>query len=310
MISRVAPRAGEAWPRPTSADMEAEKDAAEVQAENQRLRGERDLLRRRLAEVEENFLRTVDDSQRELLAVNEALAEANSRLQELDRLKDAFLSMVTHELRTPLTVISGLAEMLDDSIYGALTPPQAERIGQIRAQAARLQQLVNDLLDLSKLESGMMRLRRAPLDPRALVLAALAPLEAVAAQAGVKLEHEVGRDLPEVSGDGQRIEQVLTNLIANAIKFTPRDGRIIVGAAATHDALRFTVEDTGCGIPPEMRERIFDRFVQIHPRSDGWSKGTGLGLAIVKHIVELHGGGVSVESEAGHGSRFSFTLPR
>jgi signal transduction histidine kinase len=291
-------------------ELEANRDAAEVRADNQRLRGERDLLRRRLAEVEENFLRTVDDSQRELLAVNEALAEANSRLQELDRLKDAFLSMVTHELRTPLTVISGLAEMLDDSIYGALTPPQAERIGQIRAQAARLQQLVNDLLDLSKLESGMMRLRRELLAPQDLVLAALAPLEAVAAQAGVKLDHQVSRDLPEVSCDGQRIEQVLTNLIANAIKFTPRDGRIIVGAAATPDGVRFTVEDSGCGIPPELRERIFDRFVQLHPRSDGPAKGTGLGLAIVKHIVELHGGGVAVESEAGHGSCFSFTLPR
>ena len=287
-----------------------ERDAAEVQAENQRLRGERDLLRRRLAEVEENFLRTVDDSQRELLAVNEALAEANSRLQELDRLKDAFLSMVTHELRTPLTVISGLAEMLDDSIYGALTPPQAERIGQIRAQAARLQRLVDDLLDLSKLESGMMRLRREPLDPQALILAALAPLEAVAAQAGVRLEHRVSRELPEINCDGQRIEQVLTNLIANAVKYTPRDGRVIVGAAPTRDAVRFTVEDTGCGIPPEMRERIFDRFVQIYPRSDGPAKGTGLGLAIVKHIVELHGGGVAVESEAGRGSCFSFTLPR
>jgi signal transduction histidine kinase len=290
--------------------MEANRDAAEVVAENRRLRGERDLLRRRLAEVEENFLRTVDESQRELLAVNEALAGANSRLQELDRLKDAFLSMVTHELRTPLTVISGLAEMLDDSIYGALTPPQAERIGQIRAQAARLRQLVNDLLDLSKLESGMIRLRCEPLDPQALVLGALAPLEAVAAQAGVELGHEVGRDLPEVNCDGQRIEQVLTNLIANAVKFTPRGGRVVVGAAATPGAMRFTVEDTGCGIPLGMRERIFDRFVQIHPHSDGWGKGTGLGLAIVKHIVELHGGDVAVESEDGRGSRFSFTLPR
>ena len=141
----------------------------ELQVENQRLRSERDLLRRRLSEVETSFLRTVNDAQAEILSMNEALAQANAQLQELDRMKDAFLSMVTHELRTPLTVISGITEMLDEGIYGELTGEQTKQIAQISEQAARLRQLVNDLLDLSKIEAGMLKLHRAWLAPQVLM---------------------------------------------------------------------------------------------------------------------------------------------
>src|SRR5262245_53299102 len=183
--------------------------------DNQRLRGERDLLRRRLAEVEENFRRTVEGSQQEILAINEALATANSQLQELDRMKDAFLSMVTHELRTPLTVISGITEMLETGIYGQLTTDQAEHIRQIASQSMRLRQLVNDLLDLSKMEAGMIELRREILDPGSLVEMAIRQLSTMAAQSEVILRNQTGSDLPGVYGDSRRIEQVLTNLIIN-----------------------------------------------------------------------------------------------
>jgi len=285
-------------------------------AENERLRSERDLLRRRLAEVEGDFLRTVDDAQREVIATNEALARANSRLHELDRMKDAFLSLITHELRTPLTVIAGIAEMLEAGVYGGLTVEQAGHVRQVAAQAARLHRLVNDLLDLSKMEAGMMRLRREPLDPRSLVEAVTAQLATVAAQAGVALTHEVGHGLPEVNCDGQRVEQVLTNLISNALRFTPRGGRVTVSAEALPNAVRFTVADTGCGVAPEDRARIFDKFVQVAGGAGGAggagdrAPGTGLGLAIVRHLVELHGGAAVLASEVGRGSRFSFTLPR
>lgn len=278
--------------------------------ENQQLRSERDLLRRHLAEVEASFLRTVAEAQQETLAMNEALAQANAQLHELDRMKDAFLSMVTHELRTPLTVISGLAEMLETGIYGALTPEQAEHIRQIAGQAERLRLLVNDLLDLSKMEAGMLTLRRAWHAPHALVAAVIEQLHAVAAHRRVRLHNQVAPDLPIINCDGQRIEQVLANLIANALKFTPPGGEVTITALAEPAQFRFCVADTGAGIPAEALPRVFDKFFQVRSSTETGSKGTGLGLAIVNHLVELHGGAVSVASELGRGSRFYFSLPR
>ncbi len=277
--------------------------------ENQRLRGERDLLRRRLAEVEQNFLRAVQESQQEILTMNDALTAANSQLQELDRMKDAFLSMVTHELRTPLTVISGVTEMLETGIYGELSTEQSEHIRQIATQSSRLRQLVNDLLDLSKMEAGMMKLRREMLDPRSLAEAVIEQLTTVAAQSRVLLRNLVRHDLPEVYCDGRRIEQVLTNLIANAVKFSSSEAHVTITADAVNSKVRFCVADAGQGIPPEALSRIFDKFFQVQSSTETRTKGTGLGLAIVRHIVELHGGEVSVESAPGNGSRFYFSLP-
>lgn len=277
--------------------------------ENRQLRSERDLLRRRLAEVEETFTRTVQESQEEILAMNDALAQTNAQLRELDRMKDAFLSMVTHELRTPLTVISGITEMLETGIYGDLTPEQAEHIRQIGAQAHRLRHLVNDLLDLSKIEAGMMKLHRELIAPRSIVEAVLEQLITFAAQAGVILRNQVSPHLPEVYCDGRRIEHVLINLISNAIKFTPQGGQVTMTAEKGDRQVRFCVADNGSGIPTEALPRIFDKFFQVHTSTETGIKGTGLGLAIVKHIVELHGGEVAVESEMGRGSRFYFSLP-
>jgi signal transduction histidine kinase len=134
-------------------------------------------------------------------------------------------------------------------------------------------------------------------------------LEALAAVSAVKLVNRVSYDLPEVDCDGQRIEQVLTNLISNALKFTPPAGTVTLTATIQEQFVVFTVADTGCGIPLEAQAHIFDKFIQLHPNRDDRTKGTGLGLAIVRHLVELHGGTVGVESEVGQGSRFSFSLP-
>ena len=277
--------------------------------EIQQLREERNLLRRRLAEVEQTFLRTVQESQQEILAMNDALAETNAQLRELDRMKDAFLSMVTHELRTPLTVISGITEMLETGIYGDLTPEQTEHIRQIAAQASRLRRLVNDLLDLSKIEAGMMKLHREAVSPRFLVEAVLEQLVTVAAQAAVVFRNQVSPLLPDLYCDIHRIEHVLINLISNAIKFTPHGGQVAISAATTERSIVFCVADTGSGIPADALPRIFDKFYQVHTSTETGIRGTGLGLAIVKHIVELHGGDVAVESEMGKGSRFFFRLP-
>lgn len=277
--------------------------------EIQQLREERNLLRRRLAEVEQTFLRTVQESQQEILAMNDALAETNAQLRELDRMKDAFLSMVTHELRTPLTVISGITEMLETGIYGDLTPEQTEHIRQIAAQASRLRRLVNDLLDLSKIEAGMMKLHREAVSPRFLVEAVLEQLITVAAQAAVVFRNQVSPLLPDLYCDIHRIEHVLINLISNAIKFTPHGGQVTISAQTTDRSIVFCVADTGSGIPPDALPRIFDKFYQVHTSTETGLKGTGLGLAIVKHLVELHGGDVYVESEMDKGSRFYFRLP-
>ena len=277
--------------------------------EIQQLREERNLLRRRLAEVEQTFLRTVQESQQEILAMNDALAETNAQLRELDRMKDAFLSMVTHELRTPLTVISGITEMLETGIYGDLTPEQTEHIRQIAAQASRLRRLVNDLLDLSKIEAGMMKLHREAVSPRFLVEAVLEQLITVAAQAAVVFRNQVSPLLPDLYCDIHRIEHVLINLISNAIKFTPHGGQVAISAETTERSIVFCVADTGSGIPADALPRIFDKFYQVHTSTETGIRGTGLGLAIVKHIVELHGGDVDVESEMGKGSRFFFRLP-
>ena len=273
--------------------------------DNQRLREERALLRRRLTALEEDFSR----SNREVFEMNEALVQANARLSELDRLKDTFLSLITHELRTPMTAMMGLAENLEAGVYGPLNEAQTENLKKIIECGGRLRQLVNDLLDLSKLEAGMMRLQCEPLDPRTLVEAVIYQLESLAETAQVKLVNRVSYNLPEVFCDGQRIEQVLTNLISNAFKFTSLDGTVTIGASAQNDLIFFSVTDTGCGIQPEAQAHIFDKFIQLHPNQDDRTKGTGLGLTIVKHLVELHGGTVSVESEVGRGSRFYFSLP-
>lgn len=277
--------------------------------ENEQLRSERDLLRRRLASVEESFLRTVEESQEEILAMNDALARTNAQLRELDQMKDAFLSMVTHELRTPLTVISGITEMLETGIYGEMTSEQAEHVRQIGVQAARLRHLVNDLLDLSKIEAGMMKLHPEVVSPRSMGEEVIEQLIAFAAQSGVILRNRVRSDLPDVFCDIRRVEHVLINLLSNAIKFTPHGGQVTISATESGRQVEFCVADTGRGIPAEALPRIFDKFFQVHTSTETGIKGTGLGLAIVKQIVELHGGEVSCRSEVGQGSRFFFTLP-
>lgn len=282
---------------------------SDLATENEQLRSERDLLRRRLAAVEETFMRTVEESQEEILAMNDALARTNAQLRELDQMKDAFLSMVTHELRTPLTVISGITEMLETGIYGELTNEQAEHLRQIGTQAGRLRHLVNDLLDLSKIEAGMMKLHREAISPRSMGEEVIEQLIAYAAQSGVILRNQISANLPDVDCDGRRIEHVLINLISNAIKFTPHGGQVTLSAATDERKIRFCVADTGSGIPKDALPRVFDKFFQVHTNTETGLKGTGLGLAIVKHIVELHRGDVGCESEMGHGSRFYFSLP-
>jgi two-component system phosphate regulon sensor histidine kinase PhoR len=227
-------------------------------------------------------------------------------LRKLEGVRREFVANVSHELRTPLTSIRALVETLET---GAIDDPAvaAEFLGRIVHEVDRLASLVDELLDLARLETGRVVLRREALMPRDVLNAALERLRPQIARSGLRLETAVPADLPTMHADRARIEQVMLNLVHNAIKFTPAGGTISVSARAEVGAIVVTVADTGVGIPPDEAPRLFERFYKADRARS--SEGTGLGLAIAKHIVQAHGGTIWVESTPGAGARFSFRLP-
>jgi signal transduction histidine kinase len=250
------------------------------------------------------------EAERTRLITQEASARAETEaLKQLDKLKSDFVNAVSHELRTPLTSIKGYTEFLEDEIGGPLSPQQGEFVAQIDQSTLRLQRLVDDLLDFARMEAGTFALQCLETDLADKIQEMLASMTPQAQAARITLEASVPSEPLTVRMDPQRIDQVLTNLINNAIKFTPEGGRIVVRSAAQGDQLRLEVEDTGIGIAPEDVPKLFKRFGQLEAgtRKVG---GTGLGLSISKAIVEAHGGAIGVTSEPGKGSTFWFTLPR
>jgi signal transduction histidine kinase len=233
----------------------------------------------------------------------------NQRLQELDRMKSAFVGSVSHELRTPLTAIKGYAEFLEDGIGGALPPEQLNFVGEILQGAARLERLVDDLLDFARLESGAFKLVLAEGDLVAKVRAIAHASKPQAAERAITLTLNVPEAAVPLQMDAGRIEQVLNNLVGNALKFTPPGGRVTVTVRPGADAVRVEVADTGDGIAPGHLPHLFDRFYQVDNTSTRQVGGTGLGLAISKALVEAHGGHIGVESTPGAGSTFWFSLP-
>ncbi len=227
-------------------------------------------------------------------------------LRQVETTRREFVSNVSHELRTPLASVKAMVETLED---GALGDQQAAQdfLGRIHQQVDWMTGLVNDLLELARLESGQIVLRLGVMDLAPIVEEALSVLRPKAETKGVALEARLPRGLPQVTADPDRLRQVLLNLLDNAVKFTPGQGRVTVAAQPEGAVLKVSVQDTGVGIAPEHLPHIFERFYKVdRARRDG---GTGLGLAIVKHIVQAHGGAVAVESREGEGSTFSFTLP-
>lgn len=226
-------------------------------------------------------------------------------LHRLETMRREFVANVSHELRTPLASIRAVVETLE---AGAIDDPPAaaEFLQRIIGEIERLTSLVNDLLELGKAQSGRLALKLERLAPHDLIPAGAERLRPQVDRAGLELVVDVPADLPFVVADRTRIEQVLINLIHNAIKFTPA-GRITVSARTDGDALRVSVEDTGVGIPESELPRVFERFYKTDRARR--SEGTGLGLAIAKHVVQAHGGTIAVASQPGKGSRFEFTLP-
>ena len=227
-------------------------------------------------------------------------------LRHLERVRRDFVANVSHELRTPLASLKLLAETLSSA--GAHEPQVlTDYLGRIEVEVDRLALMVDELGELSSIETGEVRVERRPVNVGKLVLRAVERLEALARRAGLSVEIDVPDELPEVEGDERRLEQVLVNLLHNAIKFTPPQGLVRVSARVEGDEMTVAVADSGVGIPGDEIERVFERFYKAD-RSRS-SRGTGLGLALARHVVNAHGGSIKAESVEGKGSTFRFTLP-
>jgi len=231
-----------------------------------------------------------------------------SELRRLERVRQDFVANVSHEFRTPLTAIQGFAETL---LGGALEDPANRRrfVEIIRDHAARLARLTEDLLELSRIEAGELKLEFQPVSARQLVESCAETVGMKAAAKQLALNLVVPAGLPAMRGDANRLQQVLQNLLDNAVQYTPSGGRIEVSAAGAGGQIVITVADTGIGIPQAEQSRIFERFYRVDAARSREAGGTGLGLSIARHIVEAHGGRIWVESAVGEGSRFHFSIP-
>jgi signal transduction histidine kinase/CheY-like chemotaxis protein len=239
-----------------------------------------------------------------------ALAQVNEELRRLDELKSEFLAMVSHELRTPLTAIVGYSRLLLRQAHGTLTPKQLEHQEAIFRGAQRLNDLINDLLDVSRLEAGRIELTPRSLDLRHVVEQVGTVVTAAAQARRIQVRTLLPSDLPAVQADPSRLQQILVNLVGNAIKFSTPGGEVRILAGRQRDQVWVAVEDDGVGIARDELTRIWDPFYQVEAPMRRRHGGSGLGLAIVRRLVELHGGVVRAESEGeGRGSRFTFTLP-
>ncbi|MDI1436276.1 ATP-binding protein [Polyangium sorediatum] len=271
---------------------------------------------------------SIRESYRELSEKNAALEQAYERQQELDKLKSNFLATISHELRTPLTSILGYSEMLVGGIAGELTGPQLDFVQIIHSKSDQLLKLIMSLLDLSKLESGTVMMRRSDVAIGAVLAEAASTVAPVATKKGVTLTVDAPADLPLVLGDPERLRQVFVNLGENAIKFTPTGGTVqmvarqmatevdgggdepgMVLLAPLRQMVEVRVTDTGIGIPAAERDKVFDPFYQVDQSSTREHGGTGLGLSIVKRLVEAHHGTVHIEGHEPTGAVFVVRLP-
>jgi PAS domain S-box-containing protein len=255
--------------------------------------------------------RDVTDSKRveeERTLLNQLLAERNEELIRASRAKSDFLGSMSHELRTPLNAIIGFSELVAQGLPGPLNDVQLEFIKHVIDGGKHLLSLINDILDLTKVEAGRVDLRLEPCSLKNLAQAVYECVSPLAAKKQVELATKVPDGLPSIRADPTRIKQVLFNLLSNAIKFTPSQGQVVLEASLVGDRVTVSITDSGVGIKAEDQPRLFRAFEQLDA-GKGKREGTGLGLALARRLVELHGGDIQVESEPGKGSRFFFTIP-
>jgi signal transduction histidine kinase/ActR/RegA family two-component response regulator len=254
--------------------------------------------------------RKVRERTDELEILNQKLKESNAELIRANNLKSEFLANMSHELRTPLNAIIGFSELLLEHGPRSLGDSQREYVSDILSSGRHLLELINDILDLSKIEAGKMRLALDEFDLGQVAEEVMMILRVEASRKDIRLEAELETGARDVVADRAKLKQILTNLLSNAVKFTPPGGRVRLGAARRQGRLEVRVEDTGIGIRKEDQERIFAAFIQVDGSYARKYQGTGLGLTLVKRFVEMHGGTIVVESEVGKGSTFRFTLPQ
>jgi signal transduction histidine kinase len=229
--------------------------------------------------------------------------------REVDRMKSEFVSHVSHELRTPLTSIAGFIDLILEGEAGEIDENQHRYLSIVNNNANRLVDLINDLLDISRIEAGRIDLRCSTLDLGALVTTAATALRPQIDAHHQLLDLAVPDTLPNVWGDADRVLQILTNLLSNASKYTPDGGQLRIRAEPHEDMIAVSVSDTGVGMSPEELSRLFTRFYRVNNELTSEITGTGLGLAITRSLVEMHGGTITVSSTPGAGSVFTFTLP-
>jgi signal transduction histidine kinase len=237
------------------------------------------------------------------------VAERTQALEVASKHKSDFLANMSHELRTPLNAIVGFSQVLKQKLFGPVNKKQDEYLDDILSSADHLLALINDILDLSKVEAGQVELETGMFSLREALQRGVVMVRERASKNGVRLELILAPDVDLVQGDERRIRQVVFNLLSNAVKFTPQGGHVDVSAARVDGEVLVSVKDTGPGISQEDQARIFEEFQQAKATNGERPEGTGLGLALSKSLVELHGGRIWVESQPGEGSTFTFTLP-
>jgi signal transduction histidine kinase/CheY-like chemotaxis protein len=258
----------------------------------------------------------VRKSEEKIQQKNHELKQINKQFQKASESKSAFLANMSHELRTPLNAIIGFSEVLKDLAFGELNQKQLKYVGNIYSSGKHLLSLINDILDLSKIESGKLELQIDGFSIPETIEGIIATVKGLASKKGITLDLQTNRDLPYMTADHKKFKQILYNLLSNAIKFTPDGGKVSLTAnASTTDSripenfIHFTVEDSGIGIAPENQDQVFAAFEQIDDSYSRQQEGTGLGLALTKKLVEMHGGEIWFESEVGKGTAFHFSLP-
>jgi len=237
------------------------------------------------------------------------IEEKGRELAQANQHKSEFLANMSHELRTPLNAVIGFSEVLGEEMFGELNEKQAEYVDDIHTSGRHLLSLINDILDLAKVEAGRMELDVTTFDIHEALGNALTLVSERASRGGIAIESEIDESLADMTGDERKIKQILLNLLSNAVKFTPEGGRVTMTASGTDSALVIAVRDTGVGISAEDQEHIFEEFRQVGTDYARKVEGTGLGLTLTRRFVELHGGAIVVESELGAGSEFRITLP-
>jgi PAS domain S-box-containing protein len=245
----------------------------------------------------------------ELMAQQQELMESTQEAARANQLKSEFLANMSHELRTPLNAIIGFSQLLRDETPGKLNQEQKQCLDDVLESSQHLLNLINEVLDLSKIESGRAELKLENVDLKELITPLTRVMRPILGQKKQELEVEIEAGLPQIRVDKTKMGQVLRNLLANSSKFTPEGGKLWITAARADDWLHLSVIDNGAGIKKEDLERIFEPFCQLDYTPGNGKGGTGLGLAVVKEIVERHGGQIRVESEYGRGSRFTISLP-